>query len=53
MHKSTKNFQIILSSHWVGIGKNKPYPYRPGKKWHGCVYSGGLRLGFLEIRKWG
>ena len=47
-----KNYQIIWSWHWVGIGRGKPYPYYPGEKWHGSVYTGGLRLGFLEIRKW-
>ena len=46
----SKNFQFIWG--WCGIGKNKPYPYRLGEKWHGSVYAGGVRLGFLEIRKW-
>lgn len=48
-----KNYQIIWSRNWVGVGRNKPYSYRPGEKWYGSVYAGGLRLGFLEIRKWG
>ena len=47
-----KKYQFIWSWSWRGIGRNKPYPYRPGEKWHGSVYSGGLRLGFLEIRRW-
>jgi len=49
----SKNYQFIWSWNWVGIGRSKPYPYYPNEKWHGSVYAGGWRLGFLEIRKWG
>lgn len=53
MNKMKKYQYQFIWWHWCGVGRSKPYPYCPGEKWHGSVYAGGLRLGFLEIRKWG
>ena len=47
-----KKYQIVWWKKWIGIGRGKPYPYCPGKKWHGSVYKWRLRLGFFEIRRW-
>ena len=47
------DIQIVWWTKWIGIGRGKPYPYAPGKAYHGSVYKWRFRLGFVELRKWG
>lgn len=48
-----ERIQLIYWNKGIGIGKGKPYPYAPGKDYHGSVYKWRFRLGFVELRKWG